>query len=550
MQSELQRKLAWMSFLRVLVVTFLVLSTVLTRESDGAYLQNLRQFLYTIAALTYLITVIYYLFLRIGLTTRQLTILAYSQLSLDVIINGCLVLATGGATSFFTFLFSLVIINAAILLYRRGAIIGASLSCLMYGAIVLIELDILPRPSWVELSEREDLLGSLSSNLVAFIAVALLAGLLSEQLRSTKSKLEQSELSLADLRRLNDLIVSSVQIGLLTVAHDERIIFCNRWTQTLTGYAPEELLYQPLGESFPELAELIDGEILAMLHRDVRLRNQRGEPLLLRVSRFPLSGKGNEAMGWVFTIEDISELKKMQERVQKNERLAGIGQLAAGIAHEIRNPLAAISGSVQMMQHNESLDAAEQRLMAIVVRETDYLNELISGFLAYARPDTTELASIAIGLLVEETVDLFRHAQEGREVEIEVRILNDARVLADATKIKQVLWNLIKNASQAITGRGQIAIIVGDKRGGSDEDTLTVTIEDEGCGVAEEQLPRLFEPFFTTKQDGTGLGLAMVHRIVADHGGWISAENRDKRAGMRFSFTLRLAEGDRGGDSR
>jgi two-component system sensor histidine kinase PilS (NtrC family) len=250
-------------------------------------------------------------------------------------------------------------------------------------------------------------------------------------------------------------------------------------------------------------------------------------------------GEGR-ANGWVLIFQDVTEVVAMEQELRRSERLAGIGQLAADIAHEIRNPLAAISGSVEMLQAGlgeDEPDPEPRRLMGIVLREIDRLNDLITDFLQFARPAPTRRKPVDLGALVEELVGMIEVARpEG--VEIEVDLERELTAHADPTQIRQILWNLILNAVQAMPDGGCIRISVagvapesqeGASEGRNEEkegvDLVEVTVADTGVGIAPEVLERIFDPFFTTKPEGSGLGLATVHRIVEANGGSLRVES-------------------------
>jgi two-component system sensor histidine kinase PilS (NtrC family) len=250
-----------------------------------------------------------------------------------------------------------------------------------------------------------------------------------------------------------------------------------------------------------------------------------------------------EAMrGIILTFQDITKIVEMEEQVRRQERLATIGSLAAGIAHEIRNPLASLSGSIQVLRNDLDLKGDNQHLMEIVLREAERLNTIITDFLEYARPKASSLEEIFLSSLVDETIMLLRNNRNFREdIKIACDVDSSVNLLADPQRMRQVFWNLLINACQALPNGGEIKINTEPFSHSGDTEWLRVTISDSGQGIAREDIDKIFHPFFTTKTGGTGLGLAIVYRIIEDHGGTIDVESEPGK-GTRFSIMLPTAE--------
>ena len=543
-ERELATKLKWLMLFRVLMVTVLLGTTVVvSAESLSNLYDPLQLFLYGIIIGTYLLALAYALLLPRVVRIRAF---CYVQLAGDIAVSAALVLVTGGTESVFTFLFSLSIINGAILLFRPGSLAVATMSAAAFLVIAAYEYGVLRLPGVAPPVGRRQLYYVVFIHLATFYLVAILASYLAEQLRQAGRKLVEKQADLASLKALNDNIVSSLASGLLTVGDDGRIIAFNPAAARVTGYSEAAVLGHPLREVFPELDDVISfSEASARLSRLETLFTRRDNArIFLEYALSPLLGEGGGAMGTVVHFQDVTEIKMLESSVKRNERLAAVGQMAAALAHEIRNPLASISGSAEVLGALPRAGDAERRLVDIVVRETERLNGLITDFLGYARPRKPEIAPVDIAELVAETVEALRHEAAEPGVSVEVKVDGGPRVAADGDQVRQVLWNLLLNAEQAMSEGGTIRIRARREAATARRPaSVCLTVEDEGPGIPPEDRDRIFDPFFTTRPDGTGLGLSVVVRIVQDHGGEITLATpvRDGR-GAAFSVRLPAAE--------
>jgi two-component system sensor histidine kinase PilS (NtrC family) len=264
-------------------------------------------------------------------------------------------------------------------------------------------------------------------------------------------------------------------------------------------------------------------------------RGGKGDERVLGVSVSPLTNHLNRPIGRIVNFQDLTELRRMEAQVKRAERLAAIGQMAAGVAHEIRNPLASISGSIELLRKTPQLDPDSGALMEIVLREVERLNRLITDLLDYARPRPRVPVPLELGGLLDETVRVF--AQDRTAPGVTARYVppaegGEVQVVADPGQVRQVLWNLLRNAAEAMPDGGEVVVALRRGDGHAEFDVV-----DTGQGIAPSDQERLFEPFFTTKTRGSGLGLAMVHRIVTEHGGSVSVDSSPGR-GARFSVRL------------
>ena len=450
-----------------------------------------------------------------------------------------LVTLTGGTESLFLFTFSLTVLAASILLYRRGAMYVSAVATGLVVLIVTREAMGWWLPSGPAEGERlRSVFLSGMTNVTAVFLVALLAGYLSEQLRAAGQRLRFASADIEALRALNEHIITSIQSGLLSYTLDYHIIFINPAAARMTGLAGERVLYHDVSDLFPSLRER-DHEHPERLRRwEEEYVRPDGLRRVLGFSLSPLLDAGGLHQGWILIFQDLTPIRQMEQKIKRSEQLAAIGKMAAGIAHEIRNPLASMSGSIQMMSQTGSLDPVSEKLMGIVLRETDRLNALVTDFLQFARPQPPQLEQIQLRAMLAEMVEVFAYLRYQEDVAAPTSVILDmdeeVELEADPRQLKQVLWNLLNNAAEAASG--EVIIRVRADRAAK---TVQVRVIDDGCGIPAEVQGRIYDPFFTTKDSGSGLGLAQVLRIVEDHGGSLHAES-EPGVGSTFTVTLPL----------
>jgi two-component system, NtrC family, sensor histidine kinase PilS len=524
--EELRRRITYLMLFRVVLITLVLgATTLLSWMSQGSITSGHSVAINGIIATTYLLTIVYALALRRGLESPRLADL---QLAIDLVIASVLIHATGGAESAYTFFFPLAIIGAATVRYRRGAIAVAAAGGLLFLAVsVLGWWEVIPalrgqpfRPG--DLTSIE-LARAVALNLAAIVGVGFLAVNLGGQLERTSATLESQRSAAADLLTLHGDIVRSLTSGLITVGCDDVVLTANRAACEILGVTAVDAVGAPLADVLPGLeAPLSTIAPNGALQRAELHVERGGRELMLGASVSPLTNHRHETLGRVVHFQDLTELKQMEEHMKQAERLAVIGSLAAGVAHEIRNPLASISGSIELLRKAPQADDDSRSLMEIVTREIDRLNGLISELLDYTNPRPLKPAQFDLAELVRDTLRVFGQDRGFSSVEVSLQEEDGSVELsADPEKIRQVLWNLLRNAAEAASqGGGHVTVRLRGR-----EEGVELEIADDGPGIPKENLGRVFDPFFTSKSSGSGLGLATVHNVVAGHGGRIRVES-------------------------
>ncbi|TMQ26102.1 MAG: hypothetical protein E6J90_04715 [Deltaproteobacteria bacterium] len=453
-----------------------------------------------IIAATYLTSIAFGVMLRRGHPPRAV---ARPMQAADIAVTSLLVYATGGAESPYIFLYALSIVGAGALSYRGGAVVVtlASITSLIVVSLLAwtqaIDLSALSQIHPWEQS-AVDFGRTLGINLAALVGVGALAFIFGDQLQRGAETLATTRKAAADLLTLHEDIVRSLT--------------ANAAAADILGQPPA-LAGQPIDKLMPGLSALV-----ATGHGEVRRADlQLSADLTIGVTVSPLRDVRNHVIGRVVNFQDLTELRRLEAQSRRSERLAMVGQLAAGVAHEIRNPLASISGSIELLRQGPSAPEEDRALMAIVHREIQRLNALIGDLLDYANPKPPQPVDFDLGVMVEETLKVARAEPAFASVEMAMEVDRPLPIHADPAKLRQVLWNLLRNAADA-AALGKKHVHVDAWR---EVDATIIAVTDDGPGIAADQLTRIFDPFFTTKSKGTGLGLATCHAIVAEHGGHI-----------------------------
>jgi len=529
---NLRSRLSTLIAVRVVVSTLLLGSAILVQLSrPGAF--PIDPFFFLIG-LTYALSVIYLSALKY---VDRFPWIADAQLGIDAILVSAFIHVTGGITSYFSSLYLLPIMAASTVRFRRGALQVATLSAVLYLALVVaqyLEPTAFFPASWQalglqELPSRRFAQYTVAINLFGFFAVALLSGSLAENLRSAGARLERASTQIADLRAFNQYVIDSMLSGLVTADMEGRILTFNRAATTITSLSAGQTIGRDVGEvlqlpvQFRARLQML-GETRS--HRaDHQYRSPDGRLLEIGLTVTTLSLPDGRS-GYLFTFQDVTDVRRLERGARMQQRLAAVGEMAAGIAHEIRNPLASMSGSIQVLRQELSLSDEQAQLMDIVLKESERLNDTIKSFLAYARPQRVALARLDIRRVVQDTATLLRNSAELHDdhvVDVDLPA-EPVWIDADENQIRQIVWNLATNGLRAMTSGGRLLMSAKTERDAG-QDELSVTISDQGCGIPPADLDGLFQPFRSSFDKGTGLGLAIVHRIVTDYNGSIQVSS-------------------------
>ena len=522
--------------LRVVFVSTLLLSAFLIQITFSTVLPL--NFIYYLAAFAYSISIVATLSLeRIPAETN-----AGVQLLGDLAVITGLVYVSGGPDSSFTFLYLSTVTAGSVLLGRQGGLATAGLAAVFYAVLVdLMFFDVVKpvetstRPLW----SLPALVGNVALNVAAFVATALLVSVASDKLHEARADVERRKTEIARLQALHGSVLTSMSSGVLTTDLDGRITYANRAAQELLGTPSVDLVGRPLltlglvGETEWNRIAASDSEIF-------RLENARqsGEAEdYFGISVTALRDGSDHTIGRILIFQNLTELKRLEGEVRLKDKLAAVGELAAGIAHEIRNPLASISGSVQVLKNSSTPGSPEQRLMEIVVAESHRLSSILEDFLRYVRPKERAEEPVDAPSALDDVLTLLAH---GDEASSRHRVVQDVHprsvvVQADPGQLRQIFWNVARNALAAMPGGGTLTVSARVQGG-----HWNVSFKDEGHGMTTGERDRLFTPFAHSFPGGTGLGLAIVHRIVEEHGGTIRVDSAAGR-GTIVSISLPLA---------
>ena len=530
---DLRARLSTLIAVRVVVSTLLLGSAILVQLNlPGAF--PIDPFFFLIG-ITYALSVAYLATLRFVDRHPWLVDL---QLSADALLVSSFIYVTGGITSYFSSLYLLPIIAASTIRFRRGAVQVAILTAVLYLALVSAQyLDgfrYLPTvwqlASPISLPTLRFAQYTVAINLFGFIAVALLSGSLAEGLRSAGARLEDASHEIEDLRAFNEYVIDSLLSGLITADKDGRILTFNRAAASITALPPDQAFGRDVAEvlqlppSFrARLASLAETRS-ARADLEYRVGDGRVLDLGLTATTFAFP---NGRTGYLFTFQDVTDLRRLERHSRLQQRLAAVGEMAAGIAHEIRNPLASMSGSIQVLRQELPLSEDQAQLMDIVLRESERLNDTIRSFLAYARPQRFAVTRLDLSKVVQDAALLLRNSADvraGHMVDVAVPA-EPVWYEADENQIRQIVWNLATNGLRAMGAGGRLLLSAAADDAGGEAGDVVLSVQDEGCGIPADELDAIFQPFRSSFEKGTGLGLAIVHRIVTDYNGEIQVSS-------------------------
>jgi two-component system, NtrC family, sensor histidine kinase PilS len=540
MLSTLRRKLLWLIVGRAAVVTLLLGSAPLIATPSSLAVDPF----YALIGVTYALTILYAL--TLSYIERHRWVIDV-QLAADAVVVSAIVYLTGGVGSYFSSLYTLPIIAASTVESRRGGMMVGILSCVLYVGLVLLQYsdlagELLTRG--VILPPRRLALYTVGLNLFGFAAVAALSGYLAEGLRQADVQLQRASDQIEDLQAFSRHIIDSLTSGLATTDIDGRILTFNRAATAITGVSSFEAIGALAVNVLslpPVFLELFGArpERPLLPRTEIVFTRTDGREIELGLSTAPLVTPRGE-IGFLLTFQDVTEARRQERESRVQQRLAAVGEMAAGIAHEIRNPLASMAGSIQLLRQELPMTTDQSQLMDIVLRESDRLNETIRSFLSYARPQRQTTTRVDVKRVITDTARLLENSSElGENHDIAVEVpRGPVWFNADESQLRQIVWNLATNGLRAMPkgGRLTLSIRVGVEQDGRPGDVI-LAVHDQGTGIAAEDLDGLFQPFRAGFDRGTGLGLAIVQRIVAEYGGEIEVTSeRGSGTGVLVRF--------------
>ncbi len=539
MEKDLSSRLGWLMLFRVLVVSFLlgIAAFIQIRGADSLSQVSLYSIFIVIGA-TYLLSIIYVVLLRM---VKSILSSVYVQSFFDIVLITILVYATGGIESVYSTLYPLVIIYSVIFLGRKGGILAASASGIVYGVLLDLEFYGILHPVYSELHHSYDysagyVFSRVFIYIVSFYIIAFLGSMVVERQKRLVSLLSEKENAFEQLDTLYSSIVESVSAGIMTIDLQGRVKSFNSAAEEITGLMFSRIKDRHIDKIFINISDVIyrktEGDRRSTSSDDKK-RNRfeavvplkEGKQMVLGFSFSPLIDRRGQEIGKILIFQDLTHIKEMEGEVERSKRFAMIGEMSAVLAHELRNPLASISGSIQLLKQDLNLTGTDEKLMDIVLRGKDHLENLARDFLLLARPSMDKRSVMNVKEIIDDLIESIRFGSDWNDnVTIETMLCEQNEVYGNETEIRQVFLNIIVNALQSMPDGGKLKITSRSMKEDGNE-LLEIAISDTGCGISEENLKKIQEPFYTTKETGTGLGLAIVNRVVESNMGEFKVES-------------------------
>jgi len=563
-RDSLSQKLKILMILRVAVATTLLGSQIIFHINDES--KNLAPLILIIA--TYLLTILYGIY---HTKVKDQITFTYLQLIGDLSLETGIIYTTGGTDSPFTFLYLITIITSGMMLFEHSSFILAGFSSLFYTGTLVYNSYLETAKYGFSLKDMNLHLFpkfyDLSLNIFAFFFVALLASYFAGTVIITGQKLKETHDDLSELQSFTENILQSMHSGLVTIDLEGKISYINAAAEKITCFKGKTLIGQRWNYIFdsPHIGEILKknfksislyGQIESnIIHKDLKTMIPVG------MSISPLLDESQKVSGLIVIFKDLTEIRRLKEEMRRSDKLAALGHLSAGLAHEIRNPLASMSGSVQLLLDESGQSIKNLELMEIIVRECDRLNKILSDFLMFAKPKSPNFTECDISSIISDTIQLIKNQIRSEKVPEIVFHSNPDKIIVplDIDMIKQVIWNLLQNSIQSMSDNGRLAVMVVDRNSpeyididpileldgefqnildkSSIDEYIEIYIKDNGCGIQKKEFKRIFDPFYTTKDEGSGLGLAIAHKIIESHRGKIYVESANNK-GTIFKIFL------------
>lgn len=530
---------------RLFIVTFILGIHVYAETGEGVGFFPIPVSFFSLTILfTYFISAIFVFFFY---HNRSATVNIYFQSITDLFVITSVIYATGGIHSIYSVFYPLVVIYAAIFLERRGGLLIASAAAILYGLSAVLEYYELIHPILASYfsSYRVDagyVMARVVTHLISFYLTAFLSSYVVGQEKKTRALLAEKQDAFAQLDILYKSMIESVNVGIVTINLEGRIKSFNRAASAISGYSFREVENRKFSTIFPDFHDYLEQQKkqtdrdAALPHFEGVFHTAKNREMKLGASLSKLKDQRGNVIGDIIIFEDIAEIMEMRESLEKNRRMAFTGEVAANLAHEIRNPLAAIGGSIQLLKNDIPLEHGNQRLFEIILRGKEQLETFLKDFLLLARPAPGVCEDVDLSEAIHEVVASLRLLPDCPE-SLDIRIkLPPQRLIVKVNKaeLRQVFSNLAANALQAMP-EGGILVMEARKIFFQEVAFVEIVIKDSGRGIEKTDLQYIFDPFFTTRSVGTGLGLAVVNRIVENWKGNIRVSSEP---GQGTTFTI------------
>ncbi len=542
-----QAKISLPLFFRLFIYIFILLVVILYFKVSKALF--LPFFSYSLITFIFLVLLLFKERLQSEILFKSIIAL---QLIFEVLVETGIMAASAKVESPFAILFLLTIVSASLVYNLAGVLLIATLTSFGFASTFIMgnpsSVKILFSINWLKniylLSDSD--FYQIFLYVCSFYLIAFLSGYLAQRLKTKGQELFLASLELDRMKMDTHDILQHMHSGLITIDTLGRIIYYNKTAEEILGYQAKELkgrnFYEIFHKRMPELCDKLEQALSSEQidsRSELEVQNRFGQKIPLGISTSMLQNKNTKKRGVIAVFQDLTEAKKIEERMRLQDRLAAVGELSAGIAHEIRNPLASISGSVEVLKNEMKLEGENQKLLELILKESSRLNTILKEFLQYAKSGETSLGRVELKRVVDEVIEIVKkHPSYQERISIRKR-LDDSPIyiLAEENQLKQLLINLLVNALEAMEEKGNELLITTRQsdlemvfnyhhQNSSEDFYIPLTIVDQGKGMTGEQMQKAFLPFYSNKKSGTGLGLAIVQRIVNNLNGRIECKSK------------------------
>jgi two-component system sensor histidine kinase PilS (NtrC family) len=524
--ARFKKQLQWMLFLRVIILTLLLGINGLLQSNEQNIITPPINYVIFFVGGVYFFTICSGVILR---SIKHYSTFAYVQILMDVLLVSILLYYSGGSQSIFSILYLFPIITGGIILSRRGGLAAAAASTIGYGIILLTEYfgyrpDFFTDYWYRPLRDIRSVLNFFSIHGLTFFITAILSSLLSVRLRKTEKELISTTLKYDQLSVLYKKIFDDIPSGII-VLNQKKIISFNPASENITGFRSNDIVGKDINLPFPKLR--LDADMNFRSEVKITKKDRKNIPIGYSSARLNMPGTKDDFQ--IVTLQDLSHTKEMEKKMMQAEKMATIGEMSAGIAHELRNPLAAITGAAEVIDASGDIKSHNQGLMNIITRECNRLQTSINDFLTFSKPIEPEKEWVPLLPLIEEVIQLLRHTQDWpEECKSFIDIPEKIDCWADPQQIRQLFLNLFHNSCMSLKNEvDEIRVTAREATDDSGAEKSVLTITDNGKGIPDLIIDKIYDPFFTTRENGTGLGLSIAKQIVDTHGGGITINSKE-----------------------